>query len=188
MTKASDNAFPSILITEGTEPSAPAAGKQRLYIDSTTHLLKATDSSGTDRTIEGGGIGAWTTYTPTWTSTGGSTTLGNGTLTGRYKALDANTYLVNISLVWGSTTSSTGTAWNFLLPASKTSAAGYRQVLAAHILDSGSDNKVAVAKVDGGSTTINEITPEGGNVVNPTAPMTWTTNDSLSISGIIEVQ
>jgi len=52
MTKASDNAFPSILITEGTEPSAPAAGKQRLYIDSTTHKLKRTDSSGTDVTLE----------------------------------------------------------------------------------------------------------------------------------------
>jgi hypothetical protein len=52
MAKASDNAFPSILITEGTEPSAPAAGKQRLYIDSSTHKLKRTDSSGTDVTIE----------------------------------------------------------------------------------------------------------------------------------------
>lgn len=60
MTKASDNAFPSILITEGTEPSAPAAGKQRIYIDSTTHLLKATNSSGTDRTIEGIAAGAIT--------------------------------------------------------------------------------------------------------------------------------
>jgi len=52
MAKASDNAFPSLLITEGTEPSAPAAGKQRLYIDSTTHKLKRTDSSGTDVDIE----------------------------------------------------------------------------------------------------------------------------------------
>ena len=60
MVKASDNAFPSLLITEGTEPSAPAAGKQRLYIDSTTHLLKATNSSGTDRTIEGVAAGAIT--------------------------------------------------------------------------------------------------------------------------------
>lgn len=60
MTKASDNAFPSILITEGTEPAAPAAGKQRLYIDSTTHLLKRTDSSGTDVTIEGVAAGAIT--------------------------------------------------------------------------------------------------------------------------------
>jgi hypothetical protein len=56
VTKASDNAYPSILITEGTEPSAPAAGKQRLYIDSTTHKLKRTDSSGVDVTIEGAGI------------------------------------------------------------------------------------------------------------------------------------
>lgn len=53
MTKASDNPYPSILITEGTEPTAPAAGKQRLYIDSTSHKLKRTDSSGTDVTIEG---------------------------------------------------------------------------------------------------------------------------------------
>lgn len=50
---ASDNPFTSLLIVEGTEPSAPAAGRQRLYIDSTTHKLKRTDSSGTDVTIEG---------------------------------------------------------------------------------------------------------------------------------------
>lgn len=52
MTKASDNAFPSILITEGTEPSAPAAGKQRIYIDSTSHHLMRTNSSGTETDIE----------------------------------------------------------------------------------------------------------------------------------------
>ena len=52
MTKASDNAFPSVLVTEGTEPAAPAAGKQRLYVDSTTHHLKRTDSAGADVDIE----------------------------------------------------------------------------------------------------------------------------------------
>lgn len=52
MTKASDNPFPSLLITEGTEPSAPAAGKQRLYIDSTSHHLSRTDSSGAEVDIE----------------------------------------------------------------------------------------------------------------------------------------
>lgn len=52
MTKASDNAFPSLLITEGTEPSAPAAGKQRVYIDSTSHKVKRTDSAGTEVTID----------------------------------------------------------------------------------------------------------------------------------------
>ncbi|MES2211395.1 MAG: hypothetical protein V4515_14625, partial [Chloroflexota bacterium] len=49
-----NNLSPYLTIVEATEPSAPSAGQQRLYIDSTTHLLKATNSSGTDRTIEGG--------------------------------------------------------------------------------------------------------------------------------------
>jgi hypothetical protein len=48
-----NNLSPYLTIVEATEPSAPSAGQQRLYIDSTTHLLKATNSSGTDRTIEG---------------------------------------------------------------------------------------------------------------------------------------
>ncbi len=55
--KASDNPYPSILIAEGTEPTAPAAGHQRLYIDSTTHHLKRTDSSGTDVDLETAGAG-----------------------------------------------------------------------------------------------------------------------------------
>lgn len=56
-----NNLSPYLTIVEATEPSAPAAGQQRLYIDSTTHLLKATNSSGTDRTIEGVPAGAITT-------------------------------------------------------------------------------------------------------------------------------
>jgi hypothetical protein len=51
VTTGVDNPFPSILIVEGTEPAAPAAGRQRLYIDSTTHLLKITNSSGTESTV-----------------------------------------------------------------------------------------------------------------------------------------
>ena len=41
-----------IEFNEQAEPSAPAAGKQRLYIDNTTHKLKRTDSSGVDVTVE----------------------------------------------------------------------------------------------------------------------------------------
>src|SRR6185436_7728112 len=60
MTKFEDNLSPYLTIVEATEPSAPSAGQQRLYIDSTTHLLKATNSSGTDRTLEGAASGAIT--------------------------------------------------------------------------------------------------------------------------------
>ena len=49
---ASNNSFPSLLLVEGSEPSAPAATKHRLYVDSTTKLLKRTDSSGVERTVE----------------------------------------------------------------------------------------------------------------------------------------
>lgn len=75
MTKASDNAFPSLLITEGTEPSAPAAGKQRLYIDSTSHLLKATNSSGTERNIEGGSTYSYLVHRLTATTTNAAVTI-----------------------------------------------------------------------------------------------------------------
>lgn len=61
MTKASDNAFPSVLVTEGTEPSAPAAGKQRLYIDSTSHHLMRVPSSGTEVDIETAAAGGMAT-------------------------------------------------------------------------------------------------------------------------------
>ncbi len=54
---ASDNPFPSILIEEGTEPTAPAAGHQRLYIDSTSHDLMIVDSTGTETAV-GGASGA----------------------------------------------------------------------------------------------------------------------------------
>lgn len=48
-----NNLSPYLTIVEATEPAAPAAGQQRLYIDSTSHKLKATNSSGTERDIEG---------------------------------------------------------------------------------------------------------------------------------------
>lgn len=188
MTKASDNAFPSILITEGTEPSAPAAGKQRLYIDSTSHKLKRTDSSGTDVDIEAGSIGAWTSFTPTWTSTGTAPALGNGSLTGRYKAIDSKTYCIAIRLTWGSTTTGGTGDWRFALPAGVTATASMgSQLLAGYIEDSGTDNKLVVGVVFGSATTVGGLIPEGGNTVSATTPMTWANGDKIGLSGTIEV-
>ena len=66
--KASDNPFPSLLIEEATEPSAPAAGHQRLYIDSTSHHLSRTDENGDEVDLEAGG-GDITTD-PAWAAKG----------------------------------------------------------------------------------------------------------------------
>ena len=48
MTKASDNDFPSLLLTEQSgAPTSPAAGKQRVYIRTSDHTLVTVNSSGT---------------------------------------------------------------------------------------------------------------------------------------------
>ncbi len=132
----------------------------------------------------GGTLGAWTAYTPTWT--GGSPSIGDGTLTGRYKALDSKTYAIQISLVWGSTSNPGGSGWFFSLPAGLTSRTGVKQILAGHILDSGTDHKVACGTIASAATTI-AIIPEGGVTVGPGSPMTWATGDELNLTGIIEV-
>lgn len=59
MTKASDNDFPSILLTEqGSAPTSPAASHQRLYIRTSDHTLVTVNSSGTVSSVGGGGGGA----------------------------------------------------------------------------------------------------------------------------------
>lgn len=57
MAKASDNPFPSILVVEGSAPTTPASGDQRLFIDDTDHKLKRIDSAGSVTTVEGGSGG-----------------------------------------------------------------------------------------------------------------------------------
>ncbi len=55
MTKASDNDFPSILVTEqGSAPSSPAASHQRLYVRTSDHTLVTVNSSGTVTPVGGG--------------------------------------------------------------------------------------------------------------------------------------
>lgn len=62
--KASDNDFPSVLVAEGATPAAPAAGSQRVFIDSADHKLKRVNSSGTVTTVESaGGVSSFNTRT-----------------------------------------------------------------------------------------------------------------------------
>ena len=61
-------------------------------------------------------------------------------------------------------------------------------ILAGHVLDSGTDNKLAAGLIDPSATTIGAIVYEGGNVVAAnSAPMTWANGDKLNLTGIIEV-
>lgn len=57
MTKASDNDYPSILVTEqGSAPASPAASHQRMYIRTSDHTLVTVNSSGTVTPVAGSGL------------------------------------------------------------------------------------------------------------------------------------
>lgn len=64
--------------------------------------------------IEGNIDGAWTSYTPTLTNI----TLGNGTLTGRWKKLGSKTIVGSVLFIAGSTTSYSAGNLSFGLPPS----------------------------------------------------------------------
>lgn len=76
MTKASDNAFPSVLLTEGGPPTAPAAGKQRLWTNSSN--LNMITAAGVQRIIGGAAAAsallAVKTYAPATDTVVGATT------------------------------------------------------------------------------------------------------------------
>jgi hypothetical protein len=54
MTLFQDNLSPYLTVVEGSAPSSPGAGNQKLFIDSSDHLLKYKNSSGTVTTVGGG--------------------------------------------------------------------------------------------------------------------------------------
>jgi hypothetical protein len=61
MTAASDNKFPKVIITEGSAPSSPSAGDQKVYIDSSSHHLSRKNSSGTVVDLETNQTGGFAT-------------------------------------------------------------------------------------------------------------------------------
>lgn len=125
----------------------------------------------------------WTTYTPTWTGTGGTPTIGNGTLTGRYIQA-GNLCHVSIALTMGSTTSlGTSTNWSWALPVT---AAGVA-VGAAWALDSGTTYYTGATIINTGATTLQLLYSGSGNGWGYAVPFTWTTNDRLAVSVTYEI-
>ncbi len=129
------------------------------------------------------GLGAWTTYTPTLTNV----TVGDGTLEGRYKALDASTYLWHMSFVLGSTSSVTG-AITVALPA--TARTGSIQTCSGYVLDSGTAYFVISGKIASAGTAVSVIVvadAAGTRIAQNGTPITWATGDELALWGTLEV-
>jgi len=131
----------------------------------------------------------WTSFTPTWTSTGTQPSLGNGTLTGRYQRI-GNTFHFRIELVAGSTTTyGTGT-WTFSLPFTPTSQ-GNRVPFPGLAFDvsAGALYSVFGQWVSGASILAFSQVGATGQIggLGPTAPFTWANTDRLTICGTCEL-
>lgn len=200
MAKASDNLFPYVHLVPAAAPASPAAGSQRLYLDSgNSNKLSRKDSSGVVVVVEGGGgsIPAWSSYTPTWSATSGTPAVGTGgSLTGSYQQLDKTVHF-ELHLVLGTTGMSTGTGtWSFSLPVAAAAApSGVGQkgfVLGGYYEDFGTRAYASPGgRLKTSSTTAFELTysldsstnPGSSNTIGATAPFTWGSSDYLSIFG-----
>ncbi|MGW7239743.1 hypothetical protein [Streptomyces sp. NPDC054804] len=98
-------------------------------------------------------LGAWTSYTPTFGSSGTAPALGNGTLVGQYMKI-GRTVVVSLVLTVGSTTTFGSGNLNFSLPATVSSAAA-GAVLNCSVSRTGTQNFVvgAAPLTNSGTTT-----------------------------------
>jgi hypothetical protein len=121
------------------------------------------------------------TFTPTIVgNTSGSVTIGNGTLTGTYIRLQ-KLVVVNYTLSWGSTTSSTTVGlWLFSVPVGN----ALRGNAFGRITDAGA-TYYRVTGLASSNKMVLQATDTGNEVQNNT-PMVWATNDFLTATFIYE--
>lgn len=135
--------------------------------------------------------GAWTPYTPVWSTASASpvVSLGNGTLTGAYKAL-GKTVCFRLRWVAGTTTTYGDGLWSFTLPtgygpASSQAAAGLavsatsaRYPLGAYLTAAAGVFRMAANGTSG--VRSNNATPANAQ------PFAWSANATVLLGGIYE--
>jgi hypothetical protein len=191
MGKVSDNANPKLILVEGTTPSNPPAGQQKLFIDSADHKLKRLNSSGTVTTVEGGGSGSFTSfasYTPALTATTTNPSLGTtGALAeGGYCQVGTGSGSLvrgRADIQFGSGMSQGSGSYRISLPvAANTSRTTFTVIGTASVYNgAGGGIKVGVViLVD--STHAQVFIPAGApnHIIGSGLPGNWAANDSIS--------
>ena len=128
-------------------------------------------------------VGAWQSYTPTWTAATTNPSIGNGTLSGRYIQIGTLVYC-QFTMRAGSTTTFGSGIWRFSYPvAPNTTYANLYQVGSIYALDNGAANYNGITQY-AGATYMSLII--SGNWVSATAPFTWANGDYLEVNTIYE--
>jgi hypothetical protein len=138
--------------------------------DNTVIIRDSTTASGLNWSTD------WTSYTPTWTSTGTAPSLGNGTLSGRYIQI-GKTVFAQIYFQAGSTTTFGTANWRFSLPVATNVLNASAALLpgGAYVEDAGVAGYTrSCRRVSSTTITFNsELNAELANVV----PFVWSTGD-----------
>ena len=202
-TVSGDTTFTQKLYLPGTQSGASTT---HLTIDPDTFIVTYTTStggSGTSGTSGANGTSglsgvngtsgtsgvpanAWSSYTVSWTSSGTSPTIGNGTLTGFYTTV-GKTVFVRVKLAFGTTTSGGTGDWRFSLPVNAQSTDGIQ--FACSILDNGNNWYTAIVNgtYTGAVDKSSIITTASPSVaIGSTSPFTWGNLDSLQFNGSYE--
>lgn len=159
------------ICTSGTRPSTTQTG--RLIYETDTRRTLVWDGAAWAIVRED----QWTTYTPTWTAATTNPTIGNGTISGRWRYTGPKTIDFDAWLVFGSTTTFGSGLWRLSIPTGTPH--GGRFQMGAWFTGNGPHSGVAFA----GSNAWVEL--HGGSVhnyVGPTTPLTWTSAMQLHVS------
>jgi hypothetical protein len=155
----------------------------RLAVGTDNYFLQA--ASGQATGLQWGGT--YTAYTPTLTNL----TIGNGTLSAKYLRVGKMCH-VEISVVFGSTTSITGAGPQITVPFNAAVLGNYHYAANTTFQDSGTANTIGGAVfVSVNSLYLVALLTNGTymaeSAVTATVPFTWTTNDRITISHVYEV-
>lgn len=152
-----------------TTPRTWVAGEAPTAATLNTHIRDNLDA-----------IATWASYTPSWTASTTNPTLGNGTLTGRY--INAGkTYVVEILLTFGSTTTVGSGVYQWTLPA--TPATGIRLGMGNAVLFDTSAAAVRPRHALWNTANLVLTDESGANVTNA-VPWTWATGDTIGIHAV----
>ena len=166
--------------TSSTRPASPVNGQVAFETDT----LRVSQYNGS-AWVTFAQVGAWTTYSPTWTTSGTAPVIGNGTLTGRYTRLGDKTIMVQVKLVAGSTTTFGTNGWLIGLPAGLS----YADYNIAHGMASLASTWPVTIQVSGSTfiiySSVSSANPQL-SAVTATSPAAWGTGHSLIFTSILE--
>lgn len=129
--------------------------------------------------------GAWASYTPSWFASGTAPAIGNGTITGSYRAV-GKTVDFRIRIIMGSTTTYGTGVYNFTLPSTPSLSTWDAIAGNCTFTDTSLSEHYTYGPVYSGGSNVSAFAT-GGTRISNTTPLTFANTDIISITGRYEV-